>query len=279
MTIIEADGVETQPYTVDAIQIFAGQRYSFVLTANQAVDNYWIRTLPNVGNTTFINNINSAILRYSGAAAVDPVTPDVPATNAMVETGLHPLVVTPVPGSPVEGGADVNLQMAITLDLATFRFSINGASFVPPTAPVLLQILSGSESAQDLLPSGSVYTLPPNQVIEINIPGGAPGNPHPFHLHGHNFWVVRSAGNNSYNYDNPVIRDVVSTGALGDNVTFRFVTNNAGPWFLHCHIDWHLELGLAVVLAEDPGTVATEPVPAAWSQLCPAYDNLSPGQQ
>lgn len=33
MTIIEADGVSTQPYTVDALQIFAGQRYSFVLNA------------------------------------------------------------------------------------------------------------------------------------------------------------------------------------------------------------------------------------------------------
>ena len=67
-----------------------------------------------------------------------------------------------------------------------------------------------------------------------------------FHLHGHTFWVVRSAGNDTYKYvflvdcpvfqaeresswDNPVVRDVVNTGSsAGDNVTIRFTTDNPG---------------------------------------------------
>lgn len=40
LTIIEADGVETQPLTVDSLNIFAAQRYSVVVTMNQPVDNY-----------------------------------------------------------------------------------------------------------------------------------------------------------------------------------------------------------------------------------------------
>ena len=32
MTIIEADGQNTEPLLVDQIQIFAGQRYSFVVS-------------------------------------------------------------------------------------------------------------------------------------------------------------------------------------------------------------------------------------------------------
>ena len=32
LTVIEADGIETQPVTVNAIQIFAAQRYSFVVS-------------------------------------------------------------------------------------------------------------------------------------------------------------------------------------------------------------------------------------------------------
>jgi iron transport multicopper oxidase len=53
--------------------------------------------------------------------------------------------------------------------------------------------------------------------------------------------VVRSAGNSTYNFNNPVIRDVVSIGSsTGDDVTIRFFTDNPGPWFFHCHIDWHL---------------------------------------
>jgi iron transport multicopper oxidase len=58
-------------------------------------------------------------------------------------------------------------------------------------------------------------------------------------LHGHAFSVVRSAGNASYNFVNPVVRDVVSIGNMGDDVTIRFFTDNPGPWFFHCHIDWH----------------------------------------
>ncbi|KAJ7826775.1 yellow laccase [Mycena olivaceomarginata] len=278
--IIEVDSVNHLPLTVDSIQIFAGQRYSFVLTANQAVSNYWIRTVANGGTAGFDNGINSAILRYVGAPIQDPATNATAAVAPLVETNLHPAVgQPPVPGLAVPGGADVNINLVITLDFTTFKFSINGAPFTPPTAPVLLQILSGAQSATDLLPSGSVYVLPPNKVIELSIPGGTPGAPHPFHLHGHNFHVIRSAGSTAYNFINPPIRDVVSTGpATTDNTTIRFVTDNAGPWFLHCHIDFHLEIGLAIVFAEDTATVAKSTHPPAWDQLCPIYDALTPDQ-
>ncbi|KAF7339242.1 Laccase 1 [Mycena venus] len=280
MTIIEVDSVNHQPLIVDSIQIFAGQRYSFVLNANQTVDNYWIRTVANGGTPGFANGINSAILRYIGAPVQDPATPLTASVKPLNEASLRPAAgQPPVPGKPVVGGADVTLNLAITLNFTTGKFAINNASFIPPTAPVLLQILSGAQSATDLLPTGSVFVLPPNKVIEISIPGGTIGAPHPFHLHGHNFHVIRSAGSTAYNFVNPPIRDVVSTGPLtSDNVTIRFVTDNAGPWFLHCHIDFHLEAGLAIVFAEDTATITKSTHPAAWDQLCPIYDALTPDQ-
>ena len=66
------------------------------------------------------------------------------------------------------------------------NFFMNDESFVSPTVPVLLQIMSGASSASDLLPSGSVYSLPSNSSIELSFPmtADAPGQPHPFHLHG-----------------------------------------------------------------------------------------------
>ncbi|KAJ7105524.1 laccase [Mycena epipterygia] len=276
MTIIEADSVNTEPLTVDSIQIFAGQRYSFILTADQTVDNYWIRTVANGGTSGFDNGINSAILRYVGADDVDPTTNATTATAALVETDLHPLVATAVPGTAVAGGADVTMNIVISLDFTSFTFEINGVSFTPPTVPVLLQILSGATSATDLLPTGSVFTLPANSVVELSIPGGSAGAPHPFHLHGHNFFVIKSAGNDTFNFDNPIIRDVVSTGSdTTDNTTIRFVTDNAGPWILHCHIDFHLELGLAIVFAEDTATIANSTQTTQWADLCPLYDVLS----
>lgn len=40
LTVIEADGVETEPVVVDELNIFAGQRYSVIVEANQTAGNY-----------------------------------------------------------------------------------------------------------------------------------------------------------------------------------------------------------------------------------------------
>ncbi|EAU90667.2 laccase 2 [Coprinopsis cinerea okayama7 len=276
MTVIEVDGVNVQPLVVDSIQIFAGQRYSFVLNANRPVGNYWVRANPNIGTTGFVGGVNSAILRYVGASNTDPTTTQTPFSNPLLETNLHPLTNPAAPGLPTPGGVDVAINLNTVFDFSSLTFSVNGATFHQPPVPVLLQIMSGAQTAQQLLPSGSVYVLPRNKVIELSMPGGSTGSPHPFHLHGHEFAVVRSAGSSTYNFANPVRRDVVSAGVAGDNVTIRFRTDNPGPWILHCHIDWHLVLGLAVVFAEDAPTVATMDPPPAWDQLCPIYDALPP---
>ncbi|KAF8652588.1 hypothetical protein AX16_004309 [Volvariella volvacea WC 439] len=274
LTIIEADGVNTKPLTVDSIQIFAGQRYSFILNANQPVDNYWIRANPNLGTTGFTNGINSAILRYEGAPLQDPTTPLVPSVNPLVESNLRNLIENAVPGQPFPGGADININLFTDFDWDMLHFTVNGSPYIPPNAPVLLQILSGTYNAQDLMPAGSIIELPSNKVIEISMPGGSPGSPHPFHLHGHTFDVIRSTDTQEYNFVDPVRRDVVNTGFETDNVTIRFTTDNPGPWILHCHIDWHLEVGLAVVFAEDIPRISTPAPPPSWDELCPEYDRF-----
>ena len=114
MTIIEADSVSSKPHRVDSLQIFAGQRYSFVvstflakaehliltslaqLKADQPIDNYWIRANPH-GEGNFTNGINSAILRYEGAPAADPdVTKPPVLVNQLCEQDLTPFTPMPV---------------------------------------------------------------------------------------------------------------------------------------------------------------------------------------
>jgi hypothetical protein len=56
-------------------------------------------------------------------------------------------------------------------------FTVNGVPFESPSVPVLLQILSGTQKASDLLPKGSVYELAPNKSVELTIPGGASDSP------------------------------------------------------------------------------------------------------
>lgn len=182
MTVIEADGVNTEPLTVNSITIFAGQRYSFVLNANQKADNFWVRSEPQTGIDGgpggFAGGINSAILRYAGAPSADPKTSAASTVVPLLEQNLHPLESPAAPGSPHAGGADVLIDLKLDTDTAAGAYTINGVSWKVPTVPVLLQILSGASSAQELLPKGSVFSLPPNKVIELSMaPAGAVGGP------------------------------------------------------------------------------------------------------
>lgn len=283
LQVIEVDGQDVQPVMVEGLEIFAAQRYSFVLNANQAVDNYWIRANPSpslapaVGGDrplNFENGVNSAILRYQGAASTEPsstafLLSNIRVLNLLNELDLHPFTNPQAPGTAGDTGVDVSINLPIAFENG--KFTMNGVSFVMPEHPVLLQIFNGQDP-DNLLPTGSVYRLPANKVIQVSFPIQAPGigAPHPIHLHGHAFSVVRGAGSLTYNYDDPVRRDVVNTGLAGDNVTIRFVTDNPGPWFLHCHIEWHIKAGLGVVFAEDPENTQNLVAPQAWLDLCPA---------
>ncbi|KAE9410248.1 laccase [Gymnopus androsaceus JB14] len=283
MLVIEADGVEHEPVVADGFQILVAQRYSFVLTANQSIDNYWIKAndVAGAAKNFFDGGINSAILRYVGAPDAEPTKNQTVPGRQLLETDLHPLINPQAPGGPVRD--DVDLAMNLQLFWLGNFFFINGVQFHPPSVPVLLQIVSGAQPANALLPSGSVYELPLNSSIQLSFNTSfvfQHGGPHPFHLHGQVFSVVRSAGSDVYNFENPAQRDVVDTGTPTDNVTIRFFTSNAGPWFLHCHIDWHLEAGFAIVFAQgtDAQETAANPTPEDWDQLCPIYDSLTPAQ-
>ncbi|KAG1811271.1 phenol oxidase [Suillus subaureus] len=272
LTVIEADGQLTEPLVVDQLTIYAAQRYSVILVANQPVDNYWVRGVPNSVQT--FNG--SAILRYMGAPKAEPTTVNVPPTNPLQEANLHALIDPAAPGIPEYGRADINLTLEVNLTGA--NFFVNNFTFKSPSVPVLLQILSGAREPSQLLPNGSVYVLGANKVVELTVAINAAGGPHPIHLHGHSFSVVKSADSSTFNYANPVRRDVASAGVVNQSMVIRWVTDNSGPWFLHCHIDWHLEAGLAVVMAESPSDTSAHvsPVPYEWDRLCPIYDHYPP---
>jgi iron transport multicopper oxidase len=46
----------------------------------------------------------------------------------------------------------------------------------------------------------------------------------------------------------PILRDTVVV-PNNSHLVVRFVANNPGVWFLHCHIDWHLVGGLGIAIS------------------------------
>ncbi|KAK0454042.1 Cu-oxidase-domain-containing protein [Desarmillaria tabescens] len=279
LTVIEADGEELTPSVVDKIDMLAGQRYSVVVHANQRVDNYWINA-PYVGGSP-LNNLNQnatlsrAILRYAGAPRRDPTTPMTlgPANGvSLVEGNLRPLVPEPAPP------ADVNITLEFVNIAGKAIWNVNNVSYVPPVVPTLMKVIEGEVEASDFNETENTFILPANKTIQITFPPNDDDDAHPIHMHGMNFWLIKSNSTEEINTKDPIKRDIVAAGAAGAMIRFR--TDKPGPWFFHCHIFWHLQAGLATVMLADPADAATQIEPdAIWDSLCPTYDALPAAQQ
>ncbi|KAL0948960.1 hypothetical protein HGRIS_009063 [Hohenbuehelia grisea] len=278
LTIIEADGIAVQPLAVSQLEILAGQRYSVVLEANQPVDNYWLNA-PYVGGSPDRNlnqnaTLSRGILRYAGAPEADPTAPMTlgPDTGVLVEANLRPLVADPPPEP------DVNITLNLVVTDGKAIWNVNNVSYLPPQTPTLIKILNGATNASDFNVTENTFVLPANATVQIDFPPNDDDEAHPFHLHGSNFWVTKSNSSDVVNTVNPIKRDVVGVGAAG--TTLRFRTDNPGPWFFHCHIFWHMQAGLATVMASGLDEIRDEVHPSAeWEALCPAYNALPADEQ
>ncbi|RUS80325.1 hypothetical protein EGW08_011926, partial [Elysia chlorotica] len=76
LTVIASDGSPFQPVEVDSFDILNGERYDFVLHANQTAElkNFWIRVRGQI-MCRFTKAHQVALLRYAGAPDVDPPEP------------------------------------------------------------------------------------------------------------------------------------------------------------------------------------------------------------
>ncbi|CAG8846395.1 7634_t:CDS:1, partial [Gigaspora margarita] len=52
----------------------------------------------------------------------------------------------------------------------------------------------------------------------------------------------------------------------------RYNANNPGVWFFHCHIQWHLNMGMAAQMIELPSIFKNTTIPADVTGLCVGID-------
>ncbi|KAJ7963913.1 Laccase [Quillaja saponaria] len=83
---------------------------------------------------------------------------------------------------------------------------------------------------------------------------------HPIHLHGYDFYIIAEGFGNfnskkdtaKFNLVDPPLRNTVAVPVNGWAV-IRFVADNPGAWIMHCHLDVHINWGLAMVFLVDNG--------------------------
>jgi iron transport multicopper oxidase len=185
------------------------------------------------------------------------------------------------------------LQLAFdfeTMDDGTNHAFINDVVYNPPVVPAIMSALTLGDNATSQVAYGPYsYVFNYGDVIDLVVQNGDTGK-HPFHLHGYKVQILNRATDYTSNdpslnppliegQANPMRRDTVTiTG--GGSVTLRFVANNPGAWLFHCHVEWHLESGLAVQFITAPLQIQEQAqgrVPAFMFEQCSSIGVPSSG--
>ncbi|KAL1964569.1 hypothetical protein VTN77DRAFT_6866 [Rasamsonia byssochlamydoides] len=277
--IVEIDGVYTEPTEADTLYIAVAQRYSILLTTKNSTDrNYAIVTvadsvlLDTIPPNLQLNNTNW--LQYNAEAPHLPANITVSQASDLVP--FDDITLVPYDHMPLLPEPDyvinVTVYMQNMLNGVNYAF-LNNITYTAPKVPTLYTVMSAGDMATNAEIYGEFthpFVLKHNDVIQVVLNNGDTGS-HPFHLHGHNFQVIDRApsyGPSFYSYLNgdpvpydpnnhtafpafPARRDTFVLPPQGYFV-MRFVADNPGVWFFHCHIDWHLAAGLGLLMIEAP---------------------------
>ncbi|KAJ5746212.1 hypothetical protein N7520_011394 [Penicillium odoratum] len=296
--IVEIDGVYTEPTEASTLYIAVAQRYSILVTMKNSTEkNYPIVT---VADSQLLDTIPSNLqlnytnwLEYNASAAHPQADITVSSCTDLVPYDDSTLV--PYDKMALLPDPDLIINLTVSMqDLgngADYAF-FNNISYTKPKVPTLYTVLSAGDQATDATVYGD-YThamiLEHNQVVEVVVNNGDTGS-HPFHLHGHTFQVINRApgyGAHFYDYLNgdpvaydpsnhtafpkyPPRRDTLVLPPQGYFV-IRFVADNPGVWIFHCHIDWHLMQGLAMLMIEAPSLIQERvTIPEEHYEVCKA---------
>jgi len=160
---------------------------------------------------------------------------------------------------------DRTIELEVSFDTmtdGTNRAMFNQISYQSPLVPTVLSVLTlGSNATKATAYGTASIVLDHLSAVQIILKNGDVGK-HPFHLHGHKMQIVNRAEDYTSSdpavnppivegQANPMRRDTVQVPG-GTSIALRVVADNPGAWLFHCHIEWHLEAGLAVTFIEAP---------------------------
>jgi FtsP/CotA-like multicopper oxidase with cupredoxin domain len=120
------------------------------------------------------------------------------------------------------------------------------------------------------------YYLPYGVVVDILI-NNTDGGDHPFHFHGHSFWIIATGKYPEAEQlycDNYLNWDVITVPAES-LAKIRIVADNPGVWTFHCHIEWHVAAGLISMFYEVSDLIDAT-IPPDFLELSPTSHTLSP---
>lgn len=323
LTVVALDGVDIQPITCDAFFILPGERVDFTITANQNAGSYWLRSIPIIASVNLPQTRAIIRYTNAPSQQGDPVSSQRNCSTkpggcvyfncifgAYSTSSRISCISLDTATDP--NGADKNYRSTYGLDSTPYKeiflnFALSRGDFIngivnsEPRAPILGH--SDLKNAPYIIPCSStpgcsttgctctnIIELKYNKVYQFVLTNYSPRPaigpivvPHPIHVHGHNFAVLKigyqpinstsglAFGANSdvtcvspaclttrwagprpsLNTQAPPVKDTVLVPAMG-YVVVRFKANNPGLWFLHCHMENHMVHGMSLFFNEAP---------------------------
>ncbi|KAF1959011.1 multicopper oxidase [Byssothecium circinans] len=302
--LTEVDGVDVHPQSIHRLNINPAQRYSIILTPpTPNKGSYWLRARmithcfayeepelsPEVRGTIHY----TTQLPPSPPQSKDWPEPITVACNDLNTSALVPVHAIRAPSHP---SAVLYLRTSFqTHDWRLSRGFLNASSYrANLTHPTLSTFTRGIQASSEKhlyslshpyglntylfnATTSLVYQTTGIRTLDILLQNFDDGN-HPFHLHGHTFWVLASGTGyppahlargepTGLSLENPLRRDTASLEPYGW-LLLRFVADNPGVWAFHCHVGWHSEAGLSMQFLERSEVLAKQRVPREVERLC-----------
>ncbi|KAA8530896.1 hypothetical protein F0562_005645 [Nyssa sinensis] len=291
MTVVEADGHYVQPFDVKNLFIYSGETYSVLVKTDQDPSrNYWASVKVVSRNSTTPNGL--AIFNYypnHPRKSPPTIPPTGPMWDAVEPRRAQGLAIKARQGF-IHPPPPISDRLLVFLNTQNrvngyVRWSVNNVSFNLPHTPYLIALKENLTHLLDQTPppdgydfvnydifsvaknvnattSDNIYRLQFNTTVDIILQNANTMNPnnsetHPWHLHGHDFWVLGYGKGKfdlyndpkNYNLVNPIMKNTVAVQPYGWTA-LRFVANNPGVWAFHCHIESHFAMGMGVVFEE-----------------------------
>uniref|UniRef100_J3MZ05 L-ascorbate oxidase n=1 Tax=Oryza brachyantha TaxID=4533 RepID=J3MZ05_ORYBR len=278
MTVVEADGYYVKPVVVKNLFVYSGETYSVLVTADQDPSRSYWATSHIVSRDPTRRPPRAPPTPPPAGPAWNDTRSRVAQSNSFVALPGH---VEPPPARPDRVLLLLNTQDKID---GHTKWAINGVSLQFPATPYLVAMKHGLRSEFDQRPPPDSYdhknvsiSSPPQAAATVRraayrlalgsvvdmvlqntvIPANNRSETHPWHLHGHDFWVL-GYGDGKFdpeadgwrlNARDPVMKNTVALHPMGWTAV-RFRANNPGVWLFHCHLESHVYMGMGVVFEE-----------------------------
>ncbi|KAF2706513.1 multicopper oxidase [Pleomassaria siparia CBS 279.74] len=285
LQIVAIDLTDIKPYNTSIVTLGVGQR-SDVLFTPKAVNGtkaIWMRTLQSGKYCQrAANPKGQAIILLDDAknttipttTAYPPPVDDGTCKNDPLEDSV-PYYAETLPEPSVTYQITVN---SIVNSTGHELYTMNGSPFKADYNSPLLELAYEKNTSYTEHPEWNVLNFGTNSSVRIVIWNNSSG-PHPMHIHGHDMWMLYDGsdkwdGTTVVNPQNPQRRDTHNLRPNGWMV-MQYNTDNPGVWPFHCHIAWHLSMGMYVNLMERSEEVDQSVIPGVMAQTCDAWNEYS----